>query len=94
MLCLWNPQNGIIDKIDLNFAADYSGIFVDAAKSLIWIVSDESKALFKCDYKLNVIRKYALNDNKYEGVVVDNINNLVYLVNDAASELVIYKIEN
>ncbi len=94
LLCVWNPENGIISRTELDFASDYSGIYVDSEKSVIWIVSDESKMLYKCNYKPEVVKQYSLDDYKYEGVAVDSENNLVYLVNDASSELVIYELEN
>ncbi len=94
LLCIWSPENGIIDETELHFASDYSGIYVDAETSTVWVVSDESKTLFKCNYKMDVVKQFPLDDYKYEGVAVDITNGLVYLVNDAASELVIYKLEN
>ncbi len=94
LLCVWDVQDGLLEKKELDFASDYSGIYADAAHSLLWIVSDESKALYQCDYNANVLKKYPLDKNKYEGVVVDLEKSKVYLVNDATGELCIYQIEN
>jgi uncharacterized protein YjiK len=94
LLCVWSPEKGLVEKKELHFSADYSGIYVDASHSLLWIVSDESKALYQCDYNANVLKKYDLDKNKYEGVAVDMNKSLVYLVNDKTAELYIYHIDN
>ena len=89
---IWNPQFNIINSIALNFADDYSAIFVDTKNALLWIVSDQSKALYKTDYNANVLKEYPLERTKFEGITIDVDNNLIYLVNDATFELHIYKI--
>ncbi len=91
-MIIWNKNYGIINKTDLNFADDYSGIFVDSGNALLWILSDESKALFKCDYNGIELSAFPLEYNKYEGVAVDTKNNLIYLVNDRKNILSVYKI--
>ncbi len=93
-LILWSPSAGIISTAQLNFAADYSGIFADAQNGFIYIVSDESRALFKCDYNAKVITEYPLPDTKFEGVAVDGNKNLVYLVNDKTGKYFIFKIKH
>ncbi len=92
-LIVWNPMDDIIEKTELRFADDYSAIFVDNENSLLWIVSDESKTLYKCDYKANVIMEFPLPNTKYEGVIVDTDNKKVFLVNDATARLEIFNIE-
>ena len=89
---IWNPQFNIINSIALNFADDYSAIFVDTKNALLWIVSDQSQALYKTDYNANVLKEYPLERTKFEGITIDVDNNLIYLVNDATFELHIYKI--
>jgi len=91
-LVLWSESSGIISEQELNFASDYSGIFVDVSKSLLWFVSDQSKSLYQCDYNANVLKEFNLDIVKHEGVVVDN--GLVYLINDATAELYLYQIKN
>lgn len=91
LMVIWNPESGIINEEKLNFALDYSGIFVDVSHSFLWIVSDQSQSLYKCDYSGKVLMSFRLDELKYEGVVVDN--DRVYLVNDASSKLELYKIK-
>ena len=89
---VWNPQFDIINSIALSFADDYSAIFVDTKNALLWIVSDQSQAMYKTDYNANVLKEYPLGDSKFEGITIDVDNSLLYLVNDKTFELSIYKI--
>lgn len=93
-LILWTPADGIISETELFFAEDYSGIFVDEQASLLWIVSDLSKYLYACDYNAEPQIKYSLSASKFEGVVVDYTTQTLYMVNDAATQLTIYHINN
>lgn len=93
-LIVWNKQFGNISTTELRFASDYSAIFVDKRNGLLWIVSDESQALYKCDYNANVLKEYALPYTKFEGIAVDIEQQLVYLVNDKSFKLFVFKIKN
>lgn len=92
LLVVWNPENGIITQQKLNFAEDYSGIYVDAGQSLLWFVSDQSQKIYKCDYNSKVLMVFDLDQTKYEGIVIDN--DLLYVINDATTRLTIYRIKN
>lgn len=93
-LIVWSKAFGNISTTELRFAADYSAIFVDTKNALLWIVSDESQALYKCDYNAKLLMEYALPDTKFEGIAVDADQHLVYLVNDKTFQMVIFKILN
>ncbi len=93
-LIVWNKQFGNISTTELHFASDYSAIYVDTKNALLWIVSDESQALYKCDYNANVLKEYTLPYTKFEGIVVDTDQQLVYLVNDKSFKLFIFKLMN
>ena len=93
-LIIWNKAFGNISTTELHFASDYSAIFVDTKNGLLWIVSDESQALYKCAYNANVLMEYALPGVKFEGIVVDADQHLVYLVNDKTFKLYIFKLLN
>jgi len=92
LMVIWNPTSGIISKDNLDFAIDYSGICVDAAHSLLWIVSDQSERIYKCDYNANALMQFKLSKLKFEGIAI--LNDMVYLVNDATAEFNIYQIKN
>jgi uncharacterized protein YjiK len=91
LLYSWTLENGVSEEIEIGFADDFSAIFDDAVNSILWIVSDKDKMLFKCDYNGYVIAKFQLDKYKYEGIVVNQTDNLIYLVNDNSSELAIFK---
>ncbi len=93
-MIVWSNSYGIISSTELNFAADYSGIFVDARNAFLYIISDESQSLYKCDYNATVIKKYPLPLTKFEGVVIDTEKQLVYMVNDKTAKLYIFKLLN
>lgn len=92
LMVTWNPVSGIINEDKLDFANDYSGIYVDDKKSFLWIVSDQSERVYKCDYNANVLMQFELGALKYEGIVI--ANDTLYLVNDATAKLNIYIIKN
>ncbi len=90
LLVLWDEGTGIISEITLDFAMDYSGIYVEAEKSNLWFVSDQSKSIYRCDYNATVLETFDLDALKYEGIVINGID--VYLVNDATAKLYHYQI--
>lgn len=93
-MIVWNKAFGNISTTELHFASDYSAIYVDTKNGFLWIVSDESRALYKCDYNARVLMEYALPDTKFEGIVVDAGQQLVYLVNDKTFKLYVFKLLN
>lgn len=79
----------IIESYNLDFASDYSGIFHDKESNLLWILSDQSKTVNKCSLKGALIKSYATNVIKGEGIVVTNNN--IYIVSDSNSTLYKFK---
>lgn len=78
----------IIESYNLNFASDYSGIFHDKDLNVLWIVSDQSKTVNKCSLKGELIKSYAINVNKAEGIAVTE--DAIFIVNDSNSTLYKY----
>ena len=91
MFVVWNPITGLISQSGLQFADDYSGVYTDVENANLWIVSDESKRVYKCNLKAEVKMAYDLDDVKYEGIAIDN--DMIYLVNDATSRLNVYRVK-
>lgn len=79
----------ITNSFDLDFANDYSGLFYDSSSDLLWIVSDESQSINKCDLKGKLIESYVINVNKPEGIAVTN--DKIYVVSDSSEKLYIFK---
>ena len=81
-----------ITKKALNFSKDLSGIEYDSVENILWILSDESQTISKCDLTGNVLQSYHFNVSKPEGIAIDYETNLIYIVSDSQQKLFIYKI--
>jgi len=100
---LLNEKNpGVLIKLDRDFsiekkyaidaAADYSGLFYDAALDKFWITSDESRLLMLWSERFGVERAFSFDINKAEGVAVDARRKRIYIVSDAESTLFVFKL--
>jgi len=76
----------------INFAFDFSGIFYESSNNHLWIVSDQSEIVFKCDINGQVLTEYPIDVRKAEGIAVDNANKRIYIVSDAYERLYCYSI--
>jgi uncharacterized protein YjiK len=83
----YNQAMTLIRTIALDFAADYSDIFIGLDSDEMWILSDESQEIFRCDLNANVIEQYVININKPEGIAVDYIHKKIYIVSDSYKKL-------
>ena len=81
-----------IAKKALNFSKDLSGIEYDSVENILWILSDESQTISKCDLTGNVLQSFHFNVSKPEGIAIDYETNLIYVVSDSQQKLFIYKI--
>lgn len=75
----------------LKFAKDYSGIHYDAGENVLWIISDESSLIAKCDLNGNLIDKTELKLRQIEGVAVDDKNKKLYIISDIKEALYVFK---
>jgi len=82
-----------VSENNLTFADDYSGIFYDADIDKLWIVSDESSTVTKCELNGKAIKGFHLSVNQAEGVVVDSKNKLLYAVSDPSEKLYVFELE-
>ena len=80
------------DKIPLDFASDYSGIFSYDADNY-WILSDQSQKIFLWNSITNKVEKeFNLQITKLEGIVFLSDKNIFYIVSDNERKLYKYKI--
>jgi len=79
----------IIEKIDIPFAEDLSGICVDESSDELWLVSDESKKIFQISTKGKLINSYNIAVDKAEGIVINN--NKIYVVSDSTNKLFVFE---
>ncbi|MEL6649479.1 MAG: SdiA-regulated domain-containing protein [Bacteroidota bacterium] len=83
-------NGNILENYALNFALDYSGISFDASQKELYILSDESQTITRCDLTGEKIETYLIDAVKGEGLAVDVANKRCYVVSDEASELYWY----
>ena len=88
MLITYSIADGITKNINLDFALDYSGIFYNQSTDKLWIVSDESNTLTRCDLEGNAEKSYALDNLQgIEGIVVNDDETIAYVVSDPNNKL-------
>jgi uncharacterized protein YjiK len=74
----------------LNFANDLSGISYDFTDHTLWIISDESKAIYHTDLNGKVLFTQSHDIEQGEGIAVNREENFYYAVCDKTAKL--YKI--
>lgn len=79
-----------LSRRELSFAEDYSSIYFDNNQNKLWILSDDSGTLTRCDLFGNSEKIWLTNIKKGEGLVVDSPNNKVYIISDKASQLFVF----
>jgi uncharacterized protein YjiK len=89
LLIKLNADFSILETYKLKFASDYSGIFYDKTTNNLWIVSDQSKTINKCNLSGKLIESYPISVAKSEGIAVTN--NTIYIVSDSNSKLYKFK---
>ncbi len=87
-----NLNGEIISNFNLSFADDYSALFFDPIDQKLWILSDESKTLTRCDLTGNALNKYNTGITKGEGLIVDTQNKTVYIVSDHDNKMYVLSI--
>ncbi len=81
-----------LNEYTLNFAKDYSSLDYDPVQNKLWILSEESKLLARCDLKGKPDRIFKTNVPDGEGVVIDLENELIYIVCDNTSRLFVFRL--
>jgi len=79
----------VLAKYDLNFAADYSGIFYENSSDQLWILSDQNKTVNKCTLKGGLIESYKIKVSQPEGIAVTD--NYIYIVCDEKAKLYVFR---
>ncbi len=90
-LIILNEKLEIEKSLKLKFSKDLSDIFYEPKENVLWITSDESKMVVKCDLQGNPIQKFKAPYDQIEGITVDKNNKYLYLVSDPLQRL--YKFE-
>jgi len=81
-----------INEYPLSFAKDYSSVDYEPVHNHLWILSEESQLLARCNLKGEPEKIYKVDVPDGEGVVVDVENELIYIVCDDTSRLFIFSL--
>ncbi len=93
-LLLTLDQNLVEQKRDmLKFAKDFSGIFFDENDNTLWILSDESKRIFKTDLSGNPIEEFKIKVDQPEGITLNKARTKLFLVSDVTGNLYIFELD-
>jgi len=90
-LLLTLDENLVEQKRDtLNFAKDFSGIFFDYVDNTLWILSDESKRIYKTDLSGSPIEEFKINVDQPEGITLNKSRTKLFLVSDVTGNLYVF----
>jgi uncharacterized protein YjiK len=77
----------IVAQHQLGFMKDYSSVFFDGPGNYLWILSDQSEMLVKCDLSGQPLEWFSTGLKDAEGVVIDAPNSKVWIITDSGNTL-------
>ena len=80
-------EGEIVAQHQLGFMKDYSSVFFDVSGNNLWILSDQSELLVKCDLTGQPLEWFRTGLKDAEGVVVDSSNSKVWVITDSGNTL-------
>lgn len=97
-LIVANSSFDVTNEYPLTYAEDYSASYYVNETGNLWLGSDNSSTVYKCNIDGSVIETFPMTANgssldKLEGIAIDYANQLLYVVTDAGQELFVYKID-
>ena len=75
---------------ELTFALDYSAVYFDPLDGSLWILSDESGIVARCDLSGNPIIRYKTGIQKGEGLFVDSGSSEIYIASELNDMLFVF----
>lgn len=76
-------KNGtVLNTHEIKFAEDFSSVYYDSNLNKLWILSDDSKTLTRCNLQGNWEQTWNTGIKKGEGVVVDSNEERIYIISD------------
>lgn len=90
LLISTDTSGNVLNKKELTFASDYSGLCYDKYNNELWITSDEDKAIFKCTVDGKLISKYKINIEQIEGISIDFKTSKIFIISDPLETLFIF----
>lgn len=92
LLFVFDYNFNLQKEVKLNFAKDYSGLYYEETTGSLWIISDESRLIARCDINGRVLDKFKVDIPQIEGIAVDYPNRKLYLVSDRTEYLYVYRL--
>ena len=80
----------VVDTNRLTFAKDYSAVFYDPLDGSLWILSEESEILAKCDLSGNPVKRYITGIKKAEGLIVASGVSRIYITSEKTNTLYVF----
>lgn len=77
----------IVKSYELSFADDYSGICVDNLHQELWILSDISATVNKCNMQGDLIESFGVPVSNPEGIAFYPQDSVLYIISDSQSRL-------
>jgi uncharacterized protein YjiK len=93
LLLTFDENLNELSRDTLNFINDASGIHFNTKSKSLWILSDESQCVTKCDLKGNPLQKYFIAVAQPEGLAIDTEEKRMYIVSDINNSLYVFGLE-
>lgn len=93
LLLIFDENLNELSRDTLTFIKDASGIHFDAKNKFLWILSDESHCVTKCDLKGSPLQKYYISIAQPEGLTIDAEGKKMYIVSDINSSLYVFSLK-
>lgn len=93
LLIKYSFKDKSIQKINLSFALDYSGIYYNNVTDNLWILSQESQTLNKCDINGKLRKSFFYPITGMEGIIVNESETEAWVVSDPQNSLIRLLIE-
>lgn len=81
----------IVDKFNLDYADDYSGMDYDSSRKELWLISDEDSKLFRSDTTGRKINEYNFDIRQAEGIAINFPEKLIYIISDYTQKLYVFR---
>lgn len=83
----------VIDSLNLSYAQDFTDLEYDRQNKRLFMLSEQSKKLMILNSRLELVKQYALDIDKPEGLAYQPEDNTLYIACDSTSKLYIYKLQ-
>ncbi len=94
LLIITDEHFNILKEKRLEFADDYSGICIDEISQELWIVSDLSATVVRCNPDGDPIEQFRIPVSNPEGIAIDFKKHKLYVVSDREARLYTFTIKN